>query len=176
MAGRHCRRSRFARSPTPLYEARLTVKPNLIVDADVVAISSPVEPLVQLLKHASLISRPMIEGVTAPNGLSANELRIMRCLGGEGALAGHEISVTMAIPPMNVSRAVATPVERSWVENVQNPANRHCKPVQLNAAGWKRYRAHIPEVAAGANFVATNRIFGEADRQCLRRTRPALDA
>jgi DNA-binding MarR family transcriptional regulator len=128
----------------------MTAKPNPIPDADVVAISSPVELLVQLLKQASLISRPMIEGVAAPNGLSANELRIIMCLGGEGALAGHEISATMAIPPMNVSRAVATLVERGWVETVTDPANRRRKPVQLSAAGWERYRALIPDVATVA--------------------------
>lgn len=93
----------------------------------------------------------MIEGVAAPNGLSANELRIIMCLGGEGTLAGHEISVTMAIPPMNVSRAIAALVERGWVENVRNPANRRRKPVQLSAAGWERYRSLIPDVAAVAS-------------------------
>jgi DNA-binding MarR family transcriptional regulator len=135
----------------PVYEARMTAKSNLVVEADVVAISSPVELLVQLLKQASLISRPMIEGVAAPNGLSANELRIIMCLGGEGALAGHEISVTMAIPPMNVSRAIAALVGRGWVENVRDPANRRRKPVQLSAAGWERYRSLIPDVAAVAS-------------------------
>jgi DNA-binding MarR family transcriptional regulator len=129
---------------------QMTANPNPTPDADVVAISSPVELLVQLLKQASLISRPMIEGVAAPNGLSANELRIIMCLGGEGALAGHEISATMAIPPMNVSRAIATLIERGWVESMSDPANRRRKPVQLSAAGWERYRALIPDVAAVA--------------------------
>jgi DNA-binding MarR family transcriptional regulator len=128
----------------------MNAKTNLLSGADVVAISSPVELLVQLLKQASLISRPMIEGVAAPNGLSANELRIIMCLGGEGALAGHEISATMAIPPMNVSRAVAALIDRGWIETVRDPGNRRRKPVQLSAAGWERYRALIPDVAAVA--------------------------
>jgi DNA-binding MarR family transcriptional regulator len=135
---------------TAVNEAAMTANANPVSNANVVEISSPVELFVQLLKQASLISRPMIEGVAAPNGLSANELRIIMCLGGEGALAGSEISTVMAMPPMNVSRAIATLIERGWIETVEDAANRRRKPVQLSATGWERYRALIPDVAAVA--------------------------
>ena len=143
----------FASSTVPVYGQRMTANPSLRPDAQIVAINSPVDLFVQLLKQASLISRPMIEGVAAPNGLSANELRIIMCLGGEGALAGHEISAIMAIPPMNVSRAVASLIERGWAETVCNPTNRRRKPVQLSAAGWAQHRALIHDVAAVATDV-----------------------
>jgi DNA-binding MarR family transcriptional regulator len=67
-----------------------------------------VELLVQLLKLSSLINRPMEDGVAEVKGIALNELKIMMCLGGEGALAGHDITEIMAISPMNVSRALSS--------------------------------------------------------------------
>jgi len=41
----------------------------------------------------------------------------------------------MAIPPMNVSRALASLVNRGWIEPALDPTNRRRRPVRLSAAG-----------------------------------------
>jgi DNA-binding MarR family transcriptional regulator len=115
--------------------------------ASVSAIGGDVDQLVQLLKLASLISRPMRDGVSSPNGLSVNELSIVMGLGGEGEMAGHDISEKMAIPPMNVSRSLAALLERGWIEPVPDASNRRRKPVRLSEAGWAAYRAMTPDIA-----------------------------
>jgi DNA-binding MarR family transcriptional regulator len=98
--------------------------------------SAALEPLlVQLLKLAAMINRPMEDGVANPNGLSLNELRIMMCLHGEGACAGHDITELMAIPPMNVSRALASLANRGWIEPALDPGNRRRRPVRLSEEG-----------------------------------------
>jgi DNA-binding MarR family transcriptional regulator len=116
-------------------------------------IGSPVVLLVQLLKLSSLISGPMDDGVASANGVALNELKIMMCLGGEGALAGHDISEIMAITPMNVSRALSNMLSRGWIEPVTDHENRRRKPVQLSAAGWIAYRNMMPDVAAVADYL-----------------------
>jgi len=95
----------------------------------------------------------MIEGVATPNGLSANELRLMMCLGGEGALAGHEIADVMGMQPMNVSRAIASLVTRGWLAQVGDPKNRRRRPVMLSEAGWLAYRAMMPDVRIVAEYL-----------------------
>jgi DNA-binding MarR family transcriptional regulator len=112
-----------------------------------------VELLVQLLKLSSLINRPMEDGVAEAKGIALNELKIMMCLGGEGALAGHDITEIMAISPMNVSRALAGLLERGWIEPAVDPTNRRRKPVQLSDAGWKAHRAMTPNVAGVADYL-----------------------
>lgn len=113
--------------------------------------AAALEPLlVKLLKLAAMISRPMEDGVAAPNGLSLNELRILMCLHGEGACAGHDITDLMAIPPMNVSRAFATLTQRGWIEPAVDPNNRRRRPVKLSAEGTRaclRMEADIDKVA-----------------------------
>ena len=113
---------------------RAPIAPANATKADAAAL----EPLlVQLLKLAAMISRPMEDGVANPNGLSLNELRIMMCLHGEGACAGHDITNLMAIPPMNVSRALASLTQRGWIEPAVDPTNRRRRPVRLNDAGTR---------------------------------------
>jgi DNA-binding MarR family transcriptional regulator len=109
--------------------------------------------LVQSLKLSSLINRPMEDGVAEAAGISLNELKIMMCLGGEGALAGHDITDIMAISPMNVSRALAALLERGWIEPAVDPVNRRRKPVQLSKSGWKAHHAMKPNVAAVADYL-----------------------
>ena len=109
--------------------------------------------LVQSLKLSSLINCPMEDGVAEAAGISLNELKIMMCLGGEGALAGHDITDIMAISPMNVSRALAALLKRGWIEPAVDPANRRRKPVQLSKAGWKAHHAMKPNVAAVADYL-----------------------
>jgi DNA-binding MarR family transcriptional regulator len=111
---------------------RASIAPADVSKADAAAL----EPLlVQLLKLAAMINRPMEDGVATPNGLSLNELRIMMCLHGEGACAGHDITELMAIPPMNVSRALASLTQRGWIEPALDPSNRRRRPVRLSADG-----------------------------------------
>lgn len=114
---------------------------------------SPVLLLVQLLKLSSLISGPMQDGVANANDVALNELKIMMCLGGEGALAGHDISEIMAIPPMNVSRALSALLARDWIEPVVDHENRRRKPVQLSVAGKAAHLNMMPDVAAVADYL-----------------------
>jgi DNA-binding MarR family transcriptional regulator len=115
--------------------------------------ASHVELLVQLLKLSSLINGPMQDGVADPNDITPNELKIMMCLGGEGALAGHDITDLMAIPPMNVSRALAALLDRGWIEPVVDPTNRRRKPVQLSAMGLKAHGAMTPDFGGVADYL-----------------------
>ncbi|MDE2043124.1 MAG: winged helix-turn-helix transcriptional regulator, partial [Alphaproteobacteria bacterium] len=92
----------------------------------------------------------MIEGVALPNGISANMLRVIMCLAGEGPCAGQEISVMMGLAPMGVSRALTDLNAKGWVEYVDSRPDRRRKPVQLSAAGWQAYRELIPHVATVA--------------------------
>lgn len=145
----------------------MTATSSSAVDDVVDPIGSPVELLVQLLKQASLISRPMVEGVANPNGISPNELRIVMCLGGEGAMAGHDITEVMGILPMNVSRALASLKARGWIEDVVDATNRRRKPVQLSAAGLDAYRAMTPDVGIVADHLLGD--LSAAERAALRR-------
>lgn len=128
-------------------------QPDRSVTSEFQEIGTHSQLLIGLLKQASLISRPMIEGVSTPNGLSANELRLMMCLGGEGPLAGHEIADVMGMQPMNVSRAIATLVKRGWLAQVGDPKNRRRRPVMLSEAGWLAYRAMMPDVRIVAEYL-----------------------
>ncbi len=123
------------------------------VPTDVRDIGTHAQLLVGLLKQASLISRPMTEGVAMPNDISANELRLMMCLGGEGALAGHEIADVMGMQPMNVSRAIASLIARGWLAQLDDPNNRRRRPVALTDAGWDAYRAMMPDVCIVAEYL-----------------------
>jgi DNA-binding MarR family transcriptional regulator len=120
-----------------------------------------VQLFVQLLKLSSLISGPMQDGVAGPNKVGLNEIKIMMCLGGEGALAGHDITEIMAIPPMNVSRALGAMAQRGWVEPVADVENRRRKPFQLSAAGWAAHNAMTPDIAAVADYVLGSLSAGE---------------
>lgn len=103
--------------------------------------------LVDLLKLGTFIARPMREGVAEPMGLSQNDLKIILALGGEGELAGHELSDIMGLPPMNVSRAIAALSERGLVEQAPDATNRRRKPVRLTDAGMDLFRQTIPAMA-----------------------------
>jgi len=95
----------------------------------------------------------MTEGVATPNGISANELRLLMCLGGEGALAGHEIVDVMGMPPMTVSRAIASLIARGWIEQISDQDNRRRRPVMLTASGWHAYREMMPDVRVVAEYL-----------------------
>ena len=133
--------------------------PKQTIRADV-ALLEPL--LIQLLKLAAMISRPMEDGVASPNGLTLNELRILMCLRGEGACAGHDITSLMAIPPMNVSRAIASLVQRGWIEPALDPGNRRRRPVRLSATGEQACAAMERNIDAVAGYLLGMLDTGEA--------------
>ncbi|HLY57737.1 MAG TPA: MarR family transcriptional regulator [Stellaceae bacterium] len=114
---------------------------------------SLVELHIQLLKLASLINRPMKEGVAEPHALSLDELKVIMCVGGEGPIAGHEIRELMAIPPMNVSRALDVLRTRGWIERVDDEADRRRKPVRLTPHGRETLQVLLPNIGAVAAYL-----------------------
>lgn len=122
-----------------------------------------VRVLVALLKLASIVGRPMKEDVADGHGITTNELQVMMCLGGEGALAGQDIADLMAISPMNVSRALARLKDLGWTEPLANDDNRRRRPVQLSAAGWRAYGEMVPDVRRVARH-----LFSTLDRSEVR--------
>ncbi|HKX35620.1 MAG TPA: MarR family transcriptional regulator [Rhizorhapis sp.] len=112
-----------------------------------------VELLIGLLKLSGMIGRPMREGIAIKHGLSINELRVLMCVGGEGPVAGHDISEIMSIAPMNVSRALAALDERGWLTREDNDDNRRRRPVSLNDAGWEVLGSMIPDVRLIAEYI-----------------------
>lgn len=127
-------------------------------------LGSDVILLVALLKLSSVIGRPMRDGVAIPHGLSTNELRVLMCVGGEGPVAGHEISDLMSISPMNVSRALAELDDRGWISRVDNGDNRRRRPVQLNDDGWNALGATIPDVRRIAQHIFSTLRKSDRDR------------
>ncbi len=108
-----------------------------------------IELLVSMLKFASLISRPMRDGVADPAGLSSNELRILMALSGEGESAGHDLAELMGMHAMNVSRALASLHAMGLVEQVRKPRNRRRKPYRVEHAGRKGARGAGTQHRAG---------------------------
>lgn len=109
--------------------------------------------LIAMLRFATLINRPMRDGVAEPAGISPNELKIIIALGGEGERAGHELAELLGMQPMNVSRALAALLARGWVEEVVDATNRRRKPHRLSAAGWAAYRDMGPKLDDVAAFL-----------------------
>lgn len=111
--------------------------------------------LIDLLKLGTFIAAPMREGVADPLGLTTTDLRIVLALGGEGELAGHELSEIMGLAPMNVSRALSALSRRGIVEPGVDETNRRRKPVRLSAQG----RAVFDDALATMGGVARH-LFG----------------
>jgi DNA-binding MarR family transcriptional regulator len=59
----------------------------------------------------------------------------------------------MAIPPMNISRALASLFERGWIEPVIDTTNRRRKPVQLSTSGWEAHQEMTPDIGAVADYL-----------------------
>jgi DNA-binding MarR family transcriptional regulator len=125
-----------------------------------------VELLVLLLKFSTLINRPMQDGVAVPEKLSLNELRVLMSVGGEGEIAGHDLAEKIAMPAMNVSRALAALQSRDWLEQGQNPKNKRVKPYHLSAKGKAAHEAMTPEVANVASFLFSD--FEDSERHTLK--------
>jgi DNA-binding MarR family transcriptional regulator len=129
----------------------MTALKNKVVQVE--AAGKQIELLVQLLKLSSFINGPMQDGVASPNNLAPNELKIALCLGGEGALAGHDIAEIMGITPMNVSRSLSSLLERGWIEPVEDPSSRRRKPFQLSPLGWESHRSMLPDLGDVATYL-----------------------
>src|ERR1700684_3298004 len=94
-----------------------------------------IDLLMAMLRFASVISRPMRDGVADPAGFSSNELRILMALSDEGESAGHDLAELMGMHAMNVSRALASLHDMGLVEQVENSGNRRRKPYRISARG-----------------------------------------
>lgn len=123
--------------------------------ADGLIATSPAEVdlLVSILRLCSVINRPMQDGVADPEGLTLNELRALMSIGGEGELAGHELTELIGMPAMNASRALLSLEQRGWIEVAPDPDNRRRKPYRISAAGLAAYGAMMPEIAEVAAFL-----------------------
>ena len=112
-----------------------------------------IELLVAMLRFASLISRPMRDGVADPAGFSSNELRILMALSGEGESAGHDLAELMGMQAMNVSRALASLRKMGLVEPVSNAKNRRRKPYRLSQRGVIAHRGLESKLAEVSRFL-----------------------
>lgn len=137
-----------------------------------VAIDGDVAMLVDLLKLATFIGGPMREGVADPMGITATDLRIVLALGGEGELAGHELSEIMGVAPMNVSRAITGLAQRGLIEPGLDRSNRRRKPVRLTTEGERLFSDTIPAMAkVGADLFKG---VSQRDREAFRRVAAAV--
>lgn len=141
-------------------------------DAPRPSFSGEVALLVDLLKLGTFIGTPMREGVAEPMGLTNTDLRIVLALGGEGELAGHELSDIMGVPPMNVSRAIAALTQRGLVEPGQDKSNRRRKPVRLTGAGQQLFAQTIPSMSRVGNDLFKG--VSQRDRDAFRRVAAAV--
>lgn len=115
------------------------------------ALSVNVAALLQLLKFASLINRPMQSDLAEKHNLTMNEMRVMMCVSGEAPIGGQAIADMMAMPPMNVSRAMASLSQRGWTEPAPEAGDGRWRPVRLSSAGWAVYQQMMPDMAAIAD-------------------------
>lgn len=139
---------------------------------DGIAVDGNVAMLVDLLKLATFIGGPMRDGVADPMGITATDLRIVLALGGEGELAGHELSEIMGVAPMNVSRAISGLMQRGLVEPGLDQSNRRRKPVRLTADGERLFGDTIPAMAqVGADLFKG---VPQRDRDAFRRVAAAV--
>jgi DNA-binding MarR family transcriptional regulator len=129
--------------------------------------------LVAMLRFASLISRPMRDGVADLAGFSSNELRILMALSDRGESAGHDLAELMGMQAMNVSRALASLSSMGLVEPVENSGNRRRKPHRISARGARTYTSMKPNIAQVANYLFG--ILSVRERASLRRLLIKLD-
>ncbi|WP_177198539.1 MarR family winged helix-turn-helix transcriptional regulator [Novosphingobium sp. CF614] len=118
--------------------------------------SAQVTLLVRLLKLGSLVNGPMKDGVCEPADVTQLELKVLMALVGEGALAGHDLVEIMGVPPMNVSRAIASLRARGWIEDTIDPDNRRRRPVRLSLAGIAKCESLGPRLEDVATALVGN--------------------
>jgi DNA-binding MarR family transcriptional regulator len=129
--------------------------------------------LLAMLRFASLISRPMRDGVADLAGFSSNELRILMALSDQGESAGHDLAEQMGMQAMSVSRALASLHAMGLVEPVENSSNRRRKPYVVSARGAATHTAMKPNIARVARFLFG--ILTTRERARLRKLLAKLD-
>ena len=134
---------------------------------------SEIDLLVDMLRFASLISRPMRDGVADAAGFSSNELRILIALSGEGESAGHDLAELMGMHAMNVSRALSSLHAMGYVQPAENSGNRRRKPYRISPRGAAAYVAMKPHLAQVAHFLFG--VLSAEDRAHLERILAKLD-
>jgi len=117
-------------------------------DKPEIGVPSSVATLLHLLKFTSLINRPMQLDLAERHQLTIHEVRVMMCISGEAPIGGQAIAEMMAMPAMNVSRALSSLAERGWTEPAPVPGNRRLRPVRLSPAGWQVYQQMVPDLTA----------------------------
>lgn len=117
--------------------------------------------LLELLKLASLVNRPMLEDVAAPAGLSLNELRVLMGLAEMGGMAAHELADRKGLHPMAVSRAVSALRDAGYVAEARDEANRRRKMLALTPSGIDCVVALKPGVARVAERLFASLSSGE---------------
>jgi DNA-binding MarR family transcriptional regulator len=132
-----------------------------------------IDLLVAMLRFASLISRPMRDGVADLAGFSANELRILMALYDEGESAGHDLAELMGMHAMNVSRALSSLRTMGLVERGKNSKNRRRKPYRISARGATAHVALEPRIAQIASYLFG--VLTRAERTTLKNTLAKLD-
>jgi len=133
-----------------------------------------IDLLVAILRFASIISRPMRDGVADPARLSSKELQLLMALSGEGESAGHDLAEMMGMHAMNVSRALASLRAMRLIEPVENSANRRRKPFRISARGATAYHAMKPNIARIAHYLLG--VLSPRERAQLRTLLSKLDA
>jgi DNA-binding MarR family transcriptional regulator len=126
---------------------------NMIEEKKINQKSKEIGLLMAMLRFASVISRPMRDGVADPAGFSSNELRILMALSGEGESAGHDLAELMGMHAMNVSRALASLHHMGLVEPAKNIKNRRRKPYRISARGARAHVALEPSIAQVARHL-----------------------
>ncbi len=139
--------------------------------------NAQIDLLVAMLRFASLVSRPMRDGVADPAGFSPNELRLLIALSGEGESAGHDLAELMGMHAMNVSRSLSSLHAMGLIEAVKNPKNRRRKPYRISARGAAAHLALEPRLSGIARFLfgplspaeqrSLGKILAKLDRQVL---------
>jgi len=145
----------------------VTSQPEFAATLEGITSEGEVALLIDLLKLGTFIGGPMRVGVADPMGLTTTDLRIVLALGGEGELAGHELSDIMGVAPMNVSRAITGLMQRGLVEPGLDRTNRRRKPVRLTDEGRQLFAQTVPAMATvGANLFKG---VSPRDREAFRR-------
>jgi DNA-binding MarR family transcriptional regulator len=132
-----------------------------------------IDLLVAMLRFASLISRPMRDGVADLAGFSANELRILMALYDKGESAGHDLAEIMGMHAMNVSRALSSLHAMGLVEAAKNSKNRRRKPYRISSRGAMAHVALEPRIAQIASYLFG--VLTRAERTTLKNTLAKLD-
>jgi len=112
-----------------------------------------VDLLIKVLKFATLLDRPMLDGVATPERIGLNELRVLMSLAGEGSATGAYLARLLSVPPMNVSRALSILNREGWLIEERDETNRRRKPFTLSPRGWAAFRAMVPELKAVADSI-----------------------